>query len=416
MEKLLVNGNEILYHNNGQEMCVFKALFRVGSTDEHDPADYGCAHFLEHIFFKGSDTRSWKEITESGSRLGRQNAYTSSERTCYFQEFVSDDFEEAAGLITDMIFNLKVTDDEFNKERGVILEEYQTYLDDPDWYFFETSGWKYWGERSHRVVGTKKSLQRMTKERVLDFRRRHYKQERTAFIVVGDIERQRVIDFFENLNIPSFFLGDPEPYDRSEQIPDPESLSFYFPGEQADISLVGPRVDTSVESLKVECARRVFVNGFGSGMHSMIYHRIREELGYCYQIGMYLDRYRDYEAAIVSCKLDKKNVDSAKTEMLRLMDHVRKEGFSDGLLTTAKKNGYYKLADIRKTSSGFASNVFDKLDIYNRMDTLAEIKEAISSVTNDDIKAAAAYYFPDTFEPVLYKMTNEEKYKADEYK
>jgi len=414
MERMTINGNEILYHDNGQEMCTFRVIARAGASDEHDPADYGCAHFLEHIFFKGSESKTWHQITELGARLGDQNAYTTNERTCFHQSFVSEDFEAAGELVCDMLFHPMFHEDEFERERGVILEEYQSYLDDPLWFFSETAMWHYWGERSHRVLGRRQSVENMTQDRLQSFRDRHYKQSRMAFAVVGGIGRSRIVDFFSKIHPTDNFLQEPEAYSRDDKELQTAPFSFYHPGEQAIIGLVGTRVPMETDTRDL-AARKILINGLGQGMHSMLFQRIREELGFCYRIRACDDEYRDRTAVIVYCQLDKKNVEKAHEEILNIFDKVRTDGFGDELLLTAKKNRYFNEADARKTSDGFGEEVFDQYDLTGTMQTLEYEREVIFSLTNDDIKMAAERFFPASDDVSFIKMTNEEEHKPEEY-
>jgi len=415
MERLTVNGNEILFHDNGQEIGTFRVIARAGSADEHDPADYGCAHFLEHIFFKGTESRTWDQITEIGSRLGDQNAYTNTERTCFHQSFATDDFEVAGDLVCDMLFHPAFHDREFERERGVILEECQTYLDDPLWFFLETTTWRYWGDRGHRIVGRKQSVRDMTQDRLMAFRNRHYKRDRMAFAVVGGLDRARVIDFFSGIEPPDGYLGDPEPYSRDGRDPDPSEYRFHHHGEQAVIGFAGARVPTASDVGARRAAWNVFMNGFGQGMHSMLFRRIREELGFCYRIRVEEDESRDLNAMFVYSQMDKRNIDEARKEILGVIDRARSEGFGDDLLLTSKKNLYFQEASKRQTSDGFAANVFDEIDVTGAMEPLDKVKEDIFAVTNDDIKEQARRFFPESEEPSFFRMTNEEDHRAEEY-
>lgn len=415
MERLTINGNEVLFHDNGQEIGTFRVIARAGSSDEHDPADYGCAHFLEHIFFKGTESRTWAQISETGARLGDQNAYTNNERTCYHQSFAVDDFEEAGDLVCDMLFHPVFREEEFERERGVILEECQTYLDDPLWYFLDMMDWRYWGERGHRIVGRKSSVRDMTQDRLMAFRDRNYKQSRMAFAVVGGIERARVVDFFSKIEPGADYLEAPEPYTRDDRDPDMSDFRFHHHGEQAIIAFGGERVPTAADTSAQRAAWGVLMNGLGQGMHSMLFQRIREELGFCYRIRVEADEYRDLTGMFVYSQMDKGNVDEARGEILAVVDRARRGGFGDELLLTAKRNHYFNEANRRQTSDGFAGAVFDEIDLTGEMEPLGKVKEDVFAVTDDDIKAQAERFFPESREPLFFRMTNEEEYKAEEY-
>ena len=106
--------------------------FDVGSRDEPGPLA-GTSHFLEHLLFKGTPTRSAKDIADAFDAVGGDvNAFTGKEYTCYYARVLDDDLSMALDLLTDMITNSLIDPDELESERKVILEEIAMHEDDPD--------------------------------------------------------------------------------------------------------------------------------------------------------------------------------------------------------------------------------------------------------------------------------------------
>ncbi|MDR2956941.1 MAG: insulinase family protein, partial [Coriobacteriales bacterium] len=111
--------------------------FRVGSRDEL-PGQYGLSHFLEHMFFKGTNKRDAIAIAQDFESLGAdQNAYTSKEHTCYYARVVDDKIEPVFEIIADMLTGSQFAQNEINSEREVVIEEIARSEDSPQDYIFE---------------------------------------------------------------------------------------------------------------------------------------------------------------------------------------------------------------------------------------------------------------------------------------
>ena len=105
---------------------------KAGSRHE-ESNEFGYAHFVEHMLFKGTKNHSAMEIAQIVDRVGGQhNAATNREYTCYFINVISDYLESSIGLLSDMYYNSLFSTDELEKEKNVILEEIRMYEDAPD--------------------------------------------------------------------------------------------------------------------------------------------------------------------------------------------------------------------------------------------------------------------------------------------
>ena len=128
MKLLEAAGFKVLHEKRSDSLATIRAIVNAGSTSEAEEKDYGVAHFLEHMFFKGTTKQGYKELNKKLTRLGSHNAYTSRDRTVYHMMFLPQKFSTAVDLLTEMIFEAVCDPEEFEKERGVILEEVQMYL------------------------------------------------------------------------------------------------------------------------------------------------------------------------------------------------------------------------------------------------------------------------------------------------
>ena len=170
MKVLNVEGFKVLYHKKSSPITSVRILVNAGACNEETPDVYGSAHFLEHMFFKGTKSKSVKEVNKITSELGSANAYTASNRTVYRINCLNENFSKSLNILSEMLFEAEMTEEEFNKERGVILEEIQTELDSPSTYFFTILREQFLGTPAHRVLGHTENISKITLDELKQFR------------------------------------------------------------------------------------------------------------------------------------------------------------------------------------------------------------------------------------------------------
>ena len=166
MSIINVNGYRVFHLQTDNPIVNARVIVNAGAADETADA-YGVAHFLEHMFFKGTEKHSYKEINQITSELGAINAYTSRFQTCYHFTFLAGDFVPATGILFEMTFRPAFPEDEFEKEKGVIKEECQSGLDSPRGFFSDRYTEDLLGTPvGHPIIGNLKSIADMTPEKM----------------------------------------------------------------------------------------------------------------------------------------------------------------------------------------------------------------------------------------------------------
>jgi predicted Zn-dependent peptidase len=161
----------------------------TGSRDEN-PENNGISHFLEHMFFKGTTTRSAKEIAESFDSIGGQvNAFTSKEYTCYYAKVLDTHSQFALDVLADMFFNSTFVEEELNKERNVVLEEIKMYDDTPDDIVHDLLSRAVFGEHplGYPILGTEETLNTFTGQTLNEYIHERYTPENVVISVAGNI-------------------------------------------------------------------------------------------------------------------------------------------------------------------------------------------------------------------------------------
>ncbi|HSJ38429.1 MAG TPA: pitrilysin family protein [Planococcus sp. (in: firmicutes)] len=265
-------------------------FIKVGSRDE-EAQENGITHFIEHMLFKGTPTRSAKDIAREFDRIGGDiNAYTSKEYTCYYAKVVDDHASHAVNIMADMFFNSNMEPVEIERERQVVLEEISMTEDMPDDDVHEQLWRVMYPKHSigAPILGLETTLQTFDADKVRDFMDRFYIPSNTVVSVAGNITPElirQIEGLFGSFQkgdrnkpyvAPEFTAGSSLKYKDIEQ----GHLCYGFPG----LSITDPHLyDMAVMN-----------NILGGTMSSRLFQEIREERGLAYSIYSYHSAYSDH--------------------------------------------------------------------------------------------------------------------------
>src|SRR5579862_3008520 len=169
----------------------------VGVGSRYESAEFnGVCHFIEHLLFKGTKKRSAKDISEAVEGVGGYlNAFTSEEVTCFHARAAHDRFELVLEVLSDMVLNSLFAPAEIVKERDVIKEEIAMYLDQPHHHVHEVLNSILWpGQPLGRpITGTPKTLDGLSRNRLVDYLRRNYVTANTLVVAAGKLRHANLV-------------------------------------------------------------------------------------------------------------------------------------------------------------------------------------------------------------------------------
>lgn len=193
---VLKNGLTLLGEMNSSNVSAAIGFFvKTGARDE-TPAEAGISHFLEHMMFKGTPSRSALQINEELGNLGAQaNAFTSEENTVYYAAVIPEKFAAMQELLSDML-RPSLDPEEFAMEKKVILEEIALYQDRPHFYLFENSLKDYFGDHpaGNSVLGSHDSVSAISQPQMRDYFDRRYSPSNTVLVASGNFEWERFVE------------------------------------------------------------------------------------------------------------------------------------------------------------------------------------------------------------------------------
>ena len=213
--KIFSNGLCFVHAQVASPVSYCGFTINAGTRDENEN-EQGIAHFVEHLLFKGTAKRRAFHILNRMDNVGGElNAFTTKEETVIYSVFMNEHFVRAVDLLTDLVFNSTIPENEFSKEREVILDEIRSYQDSPaEQIFDDFENMLFKGHSlGHPILGTEASLQSLSPTSCRDFIKTHYFPDRMVFFYLGKtpfnlvlktIERLfSKIDFPKNTGIPS---------------------------------------------------------------------------------------------------------------------------------------------------------------------------------------------------------------------
>ena len=263
----------------------------AGSRDEL-PAEAGISHFLEHMMFKGTPTRSAKEISEAFERLGAEvNAFTSKEYTCYYSRVIDRHLPEAFGILADMVVDSQMDEEACRSEREVVLEEISRAEDTPDDKVHDLFAQALWPDHpiGRPVLGRKETVGGFLPADALSYTGRRYRSGDIVVAAAGNVTHAEIVELAMKLlaGVPQ---GSRAEREVRTPVPDRHLCVATKDTEQAHIcwGTFGVTADDDDRF-----AQSVLDAVLGGGMASRLFQEIREKRGLAYAVYSYSSPYVD---------------------------------------------------------------------------------------------------------------------------
>lgn len=345
----------------------------------------GLSHFVEHMLFKSTENRTTKEIAVEMDALGGQvNAFTSKECTCYYAKVIAEHLTRATELLADLLLRAKLDEAEFEKERGVILEEIAMCEDTPEDLVYDLLAEAYFGEHalSRPILGTAEQIACVTCEALADFRRRHYRPDNTVLAVAGQFD----LDELKALAARCF--GDWHA-EGSTPLPPPVNgcdarvITKAKDIEQVHLCLAFPGVAQDDDDLY---ALSVLNNLFGGGMSSRLFQRIREEMGAAYSVYSFPSAYANCGTFSVYAGTSPETAQRVADELHAQIKALLDGGVTDEEFAMAKDQLRVSyVLGLESSSSRMSSIGRNKLLRGEAIDP-EEVVRRIEAVTKEDVQ------------------------------
>jgi len=200
-QRVLPNGLTVIAEVDPTAVTVSAGFFvKTGARDE-DPLVMGVSHFLEHMMFKGTESISAEQLNRAFDEIGaKNNAYTSSEMTCFYASSLPEHASRSIELLAKMM-RPALRQADFDTEKSVILEEIAMYKDNPFWVLFEAVTDRHYAPHplGHRVLGTAETIKDLTNEQMRTYFGQRYSADNTTVALAGKIDFNQACDYIASL-------------------------------------------------------------------------------------------------------------------------------------------------------------------------------------------------------------------------
>ena len=275
--------------------AAFGIWVNVGSRDE-SPRVAGASHFLEHLLFKGTKTRTALEISSAIEAVGGEmNAFTSKEYTCFYARVIDTDLPLAIDVIADLITSSLGRPEDVESERKVVLEEISMRDDDPSDLVHDLFAETFFGDTpvGRPILGTVESITEISRNSVFNYYKKKYLPQDIVVSIAGNIKHQKVIDQVLKAMSKDEFLGS-DKYPANMRASTPirrkgEQVGLiYRKTEQAHLFL---GVDGVARDDERRFAMSVLSAALGGGMSSRLFQEVREKRGLAYSVYSYAQQF-----------------------------------------------------------------------------------------------------------------------------
>ncbi len=380
----------------GLRSVTLGAWVGVGSRDEAD-GHHGSTHFLEHLLFKGTPSRTAMDIASSFDEVGGEaNAATGKEHTCYYARVLDTDLPMAVDVISDMVTSASISADDVDSERGVILEELAMNDDDPSDVVHEKFAELVLGDHplGRPIGGTPDTIRAVPREAIWEHYRQHYVPPGLVVTAAGGLDHDEVCQLFsESLGSAGWpSEGEVAPRERRVAGTEPVGassgsvLTVRRTTEQANVILGGlGLLATDERRFTLSVLNAVL----GGGMSSRLFQEVREKRGLTYSVYSFAAGYAEsgYFGLYAGCTPGKvaEVVGLLGEEWARLATH----GVSDDELA----RGIGQLSGglvLGMEDTGSRMSRLGKAElVYGEYVSLDEALQRIQAVTADDVRELA---------------------------
>ena len=364
---------------------------RHGAAHESPALEGGC-HLLEHMVFKGTRTRTARQIALELEALGGTlDAYTSREHTSFQARVLDRHLPQALEVLADLVLHPLLRPSDLELERQVVLEEISMVEDTPDDLVFELHGTGMWGGHPYgrSILGSRDAVQGFQASQLQALRESAYRGPNLVVAAAGNVDHDEVVARVESLfgEVPAD--GDPG---TVHPLPD------FRPGRR------GVARDLAQTHIVIGCpapahsdprrhAIAVLTTAFGGGMSSILFQRIREELGLAYTVFSYQSFLQEGGTAGVYVGTRPEWAERAEGAVLEEMARVSREGLTDEVLeqTRNQLKGQVMLS-LESTGSRLYRLAHFAL-FQEEFRTLDQVLALIDGVTAEDVREVAAEFW-----------------------
>ncbi|MGJ8643100.1 MAG: M16 family metallopeptidase [Luteolibacter sp.] len=377
-------------HLPESECAALSIYIPVGSRDETGNTPSGLAHFSEHMAFKGTKTRSAKELTltiESGG--GQANACTSEDHTIYEAQGEAELMPTLIEVVADMVWNSTFPENEIDLERDVIHEEITMIRENPSDHIGDLLASATWPEHplGQSISGSPESIDRITRSSLKNFAKEHHFRSDIVIATAGPMPAEEILKNLLPL-LPKKFKKPPL---RLGYTPSTSSeIIDIRPTDQLQLALAWHTPGRHAEERH---ALRLLSLILGESSSSRLFTELREERGLCYQIGSETSLFHETGALQIIAGLDPDSRDESLETIFKETEDLSQNGPRPGELERAKRLAISQSKQAFESTASHAAWAGEGLLFFDHIPSPQEARENLLAVTEAQVQSIARQVF-----------------------
>ena len=390
--EVLSNGTRLVYLRVPSQVAHLGFFFAAGSRHEA-PHQTGLAHFLEHCLFKGTARFKALQILSRIDAVGGElNAYTAKEEMCLYASFSKEHTKRAIDLLSDLSINSVFPEKELEREKEVILDEINSYLDSPSDKIFDDFDDALFKDHplGFNILGTKESVIGFKRQDLISYVEQYFTADNLVVSFVGNMPLPKLKGLLENA------LADLR---KTAQRPLPIAFTQHQPFDhrkkeanyQAH-AVIGGLAPSYHNEERIAMSLLINILG-GPALNSRLNLSVRERYGYAYAIEANYHTFADTGYWQIYFGSEAKNIDKTLTLIDKELSSLREKPLSAKQLLQAKRQFKGQLALGMDVNSGLMQGLGKSMLAFGQIDTIAEMHQSIDKITSEEMQALANKYF-----------------------
>lgn len=382
----LANGLRVVIEKIDYVRTISVGLWVKNGSRNESASNNGISHFIEHMLFKGTYKRSYKEIAEAIEDVGGQlNAFTGKEATCFYVKSLDTHLKLSLDILQDMLFNSKFDTEEIEKEKSVIIEEINMTEDSPEDVLMDLHIKAIWEDDSLSlpILGSQENVKSFNREMLLDYLESHYIPENSVLSIAGNVDinevKSLIEEYFTSWKVKNKIVTE---YTKPSII---ENNHLYKKKniEQLHLSLGIRGLETGNDLLySLLCLNNIL----GGGASSILFQKLREKYGLCYSVYSYISTFKNTGIVSIYAAVNPKSAKDAIFHIMEELNSFLNLEVSKSKIEKGKEQlkGNYILG-LESTSSRMFNNGKHIL-FLNKLNTQDEVIKKIDEITLEKLK------------------------------
>ncbi len=380
------DGLKVFFHRHQGSSAFALGVFVGAGCYYEDKSNNGISHFIEHTVFKGTESRTAFDIANETDKCGViLNAFTSRDLTAFYTIGLAEYADKCADILSDILFRSTFTEENLEKEKGVVLEEIKMYGDDTEDVCLENLTLAHYGRKnvSFPILGPAENIKKFTRQDILDYMAKYYRADNACVAIVGDMTEEDALSLVDKYFL--FPSGEGKTVLPKIRTAKPRS-KFIKKVKPLEQSAVGISFPSYPRKHKDRYLPMIVSNILGGGMSSRLFQEVREKAGLVYEIYSSQSQYDDNSYFYVYFGTDPKQTVTAVKKVAVTLKEAKEKGFSQEEFEKA-------MAQVKTAMVFGGESAADLMRMGGRNGlkgvalTPEDILKEISSYTLDDVNA-----------------------------